>query len=320
MNRLTVTHCITVTLILCSVLFWIESSHAQQSTISTIQSKNKNIQLSLETPRNFGYTAGDIIQHRIDISIPSGTDLNTNYLPARGLLLDWLDVIDVEIIKQSNSQYNINIFYQVSKQVKETELLEIPMFQIAAIDGTETESITVPAWQFSYYSLIPSRISDAAIIAQSAQKPEALPIQPVVMRLFTSLGAALLCLAYILWRRGSLQFWSRKTTAFQHALKNLKQFPEQASTADQIEQAFRIVHTALNQTAGETVLESQLEYFYQTHPQLTTLRSDTDQFFKQSRQIFYETSSFDNQLTQDNNLLKSLKHLCSRYDRLLKQR
>jgi mxaA protein len=103
-------------------------------------------------------------------------------------------------------------------------------------------------------------------------------------------------------------------------LKNLKQLPEQASTSEQIEQAFRIVHRALNQTAGETVLESQLDYFYENHPQLAGLRSDTDLFFKQSRQIFYETSSLDNQQTQDNNLLKSLKHLCSRYDRLLKQR
>jgi hypothetical protein len=103
-------------------------------------------------------------------------------------------------------------------------------------------------------------------------------------------------------------------------LKNLKQLPERASTSDQIKQAFRLVHTALNQTAGETVLESQLEYFYQTHPQLATLRSDTEQFFKQSRQIFYETSSLDNPLTQDNDLLKSLKHLCLRYNRLLKQR
>jgi mxaA protein len=103
-------------------------------------------------------------------------------------------------------------------------------------------------------------------------------------------------------------------------LKNLKQLPEQASTSEQIEQAFRIVHRALNQTAGETVLESQLDYFYENHPQLAGLRSDTDLFFKQSRQIFYETSSLDNPLTQDNDLLKSLKHLCLRYNRLLKQR
>ncbi len=321
MNRSLPIHCIAVTLILCiALLFGVESSYAQQSRITTIQLSSKNIKLELETPRNFGYSAGDIIEHRIDIRIPSGTELNTNNLPASGSLLEWLDVVNAQTIKLSNNRYKITIQYQVYKQVKETELLEIPMFQLATTDETEIESVTIPAWQFSYHALIPSHINDNEIFAQPAQKPAALPIQPIVTQLFIYLGAALLCLAYILWRRGSLQLWSRRTTAFQQALRDLKQLPELTTNPDQIEQAFRLVHRALNQTAGQTVLESQLDCFYQNHPQLTAMRSDTDRFFKQSRQLFYESSAPVSQLTQDNNLLRTLKQLCSRYDRLLRQR
>ena len=315
------TRYIILTLIVFSALFIrVEVSHAQQTRTTTIQSISKRIQLTLETPRDFGYSAGDIIEHKLHINIPSATSLNTNNLPASGALLDWLDVTDVQVVKQSANQYTIIINYQVSKQVKETEWLEIPMFTLGATDQTEIDSINVPAWRFSYYSLIPTRINDAEIIIQPAQKPETLAIQPLIVRLITYLATALLSMAYILWRRGSLQFWSRKTTAFQQALQDLKQLPAQSTDRNQIEQALRIVHSAINQTAGETVLESQLDDFYQNHPQLASLRSDTAQFFKQSRRIFYESSTSVKQLTDDNNLLKTLRNLCSSYNRLLRQR
>jgi hypothetical protein len=180
------------------------------------------------------------------------------------------------------------------------------------------DRITVPSWRFSYHTIIPSHIRDVEIIAQSAQQPQALPVQPIMMRLLEYVIAMLICLAYILWRRGGLQFWSRKTTAFQQAVQALKKLPQKPNSK-QIEQAFREVHTAFNQTAGETVFESQLDYFYQNHPRLTSLRPDTDTFFKQSRQLFFEPDMAA-QLTQDHTLLKNLKQLCAGYDRLLKQR
>jgi hypothetical protein len=320
MKALLSRYIVLILILFSALLFRVEVSHAQQTSTTTIQSVSKRIQLTLETPRDFGYSAGDIIAHKLYISIPSGTSLSTNHLPATGALLDWLDVIDVQVISQSANQYQITINYQVSKQVKETEWLEIPMFILGTTDQSEIDSLTVPAWRFSYYSLIPTRINDAEIILRSAQKPEVLAIQPVALQLITYLAAALLCMAYILWRRGSLQFWSRKTTAFQQALKDLKQLPDQSTDPNQIEQALRTVHSALNQTAGETVLESQLDCFYQNYPQLASLRSDTNQFFKQSRRIFYESSTSTHQQVDDNNLLKNLRDLCSRYDRLLRQR
>jgi mxaA protein len=315
-NQLISIHKIIARLILFPVvLLSIQFSYAQQS-ITTIQSKSKRIELSLETPRNFGYTAGDVIQHRIHITIPSGTSLNTNNLPSNGVYLDWLDVLDVQVNELSGREYNISVDYQFSKKVKETEWLEIPAFQLGANDGSEVDRITVPTWRFSYNSIIPSHIRDTEIIAQPAQQPLALPVQPIMMQLLAYVIAMLLCLAYLLWRRGNLQFWSRKTTPFQKALQALKKLPQQSSS-EQIVLAFREVHTAFNQTAGETLFESQLDDFYQNYPRLASLRADTDIFFTQSRQIFYES---DTASTQDHTLLKNLKQLCLSYDRLLKQR
>lgn len=317
-NQLISTPKVIALLILFPVLLLnIEFSHAQQSII-TIQSNSNRIELSLETPRNFGYTAGDVIQHRIHITIPSGTTLNTNNLPSNGVYLDWLDVLNVHVNKQSSREHNIRVDYQLSKKVKETEWLEIPGFQLGANDGSEVDGITVPSWRFSYNTIIPSHIRDAEIIAQPAQQPQALPVQPIMMRLLAFVFAMLMCFAYLLWRRGNLQFWSRNITAFQKALQALKKLPSKPDL-EQIEQAFRIIHTAFNQTAGETVFESQLDNFYHSHSPLTALRSETEIFFTQSRQIFYEPDAAA-QLTQDTNLLKSLKQLCSDYDRLLKQR
>ncbi|HFD12013.1 MAG TPA: hypothetical protein ENJ32_06060, partial [Crenotrichaceae bacterium] len=202
---------ILLQMILVVLFTSMNTSHAEQVTTTVLQSKSKKIQIALHTPRYFGYTAGDTIQHMIDISMPSGSDINTHHIPAKGAISDWLDVIDVQLHKQSSTQSTLRIQYQVAKSVKTTELLEIPAFKISLGQQPEVDSITVPAWTFSYSTIVPSRMSDAEITPQPAQQPVLLTTQPMFGKMLIYLFATATCLGYLLWRRGYWRFQAKKT-------------------------------------------------------------------------------------------------------------
>ncbi len=303
------------------LLLTVSISYAGQRTETIIQSKSKRIQASLQTPRQFGYSAGDLIQHQIHITIPPGTELNTNQLPSPGPALEWLDVIDVQVKTLASNQFKLNIQYQISKSARMTEWLEIPEFLLSAGTESSLDTIVIPAWKFSYSSIIPTRLIDADITIRPPRQPIALEEQAIFFRMLSFLTGMLICLGYIVWRRGYLQLpWSRHSTPFQSALKGLKQLPEQSTSPKHIQHAFRLVHTALNQTAGEIVLESHLTDFYTKQPELAKLKEETESFFKQSRYLFYESNTTVEPKTLDKNLIKTLKQLCSRYDRFQRQR
>jgi|GEM_PF-2391474 len=300
--------------------FKFEDSVAEQLTTTVYQSNSKHIQVTRQTPRYFGYSAGDVIRHRFKITIPPGATLNTSRLPKTGTVSDWLEVIDAQLDQQSDRHYTLRVQYQVAKSVKTTELLKIPAFQISTGNAPEADSLTVPAWEFSYHTIIPTRISDSELIAQPAQAPEKLPVRAVVARMLLALLTAIICMGYLLWRAGKLRLWSSKTTPFQTSLQALKQLPANAASAEQIEQAYRLVHTAFNQIAGQTVLESKLDCFFEQHPELNVLKSEAETFFRRSRQLFYETNTILELQSRDSNTLKMLRQLCLRFDRRLKQR
>ncbi|MCH9698065.1 MAG: hypothetical protein K0U68_08185 [Gammaproteobacteria bacterium] len=310
--------CLRKTLIGLILTLALTMAHASEQTLVS-SSANQQLKLTLLTPRPFGYHAGDIIAHRIHIQHPFGADLDTTQIPGPGPLSDWLDIVRVNVQDLSSTEKQLLIAYQVAKSVKTSEWLEIPSFRINLQSGSNDDTASVPAWKFAYSTVIPTSTRDSEIVAQPPQPLESLSTQPTLRKLLIYAIGAALSVMYFLWRQGHLQLWTRQNRPFQNALKALKQLPAHPQTTSELEQTYRIVHQAFNDTARQTILESQLDYFFNTYPRFKPLQTDTRQFFQQSRTVFYESGSFMQNGSQQNPL-PGLNQLCKRFERLEKQR
>lgn len=247
-----------------------------------------NIQIELESPRNYGYSLGDKITQMAHIKTPLFYKLESGFLPAPGPVNEWLRLDSIESIQNKpGKDYSLAITYQVFKSVRATEELTIPPLPIRFMHRGTPEIETLPPWTFSYHPLIPKNKADRDIEPEPETPPRLIDATQHRRALTYLLGALSLVLFYIVWFYGKIPFLERYSGTFGKAcreLKKLKKLPQSNSVTLQALQCF---HHALNEMAGETLFAGQLPDFFQRHPKFLPLQERTEALFAISQQLFF---------------------------------
>jgi len=221
--------------------------------------------LSLHAPRSFGYVIGDRIEHRISMTIARSYELEKGFLPGPGSLNDWLELVRIDVQETASlteRHFDLLVTYQLFKGVEAPQTLTIPPLALRINDGDNSIEVSTPAWPFSYGPLVARTAQSGANRIRPPKTPARLSLRPHLWMLAAMTAGILLIALYCAWRYDLLPFLQRHPRPFTRACRTLKKLHERTDVQS-YRAALRIVHQALNETAGETLFLDRLDRFYE---------------------------------------------------------
>lgn len=266
-----------------------------------------------QAQRDFGYALGDIVERAFTVAVPEGYALETGFLPQAGALDEYLEVRHSDWSLQprdGESTYRIRIAYQVFKGVRSAEKTTIPALPLR-FQGPSPLEATIPESTFTLAPLIPPDLPDEQVIIRGAAPPISSPTRPHVQRLLAYLGTSLALVATLAWRRYGR---TRRNRPFARARREFKRLIRHGTTPETLRAQAKLLHQALNETAGHSLFAEQLGGFCADRPAFAELRGELADFFALSRRLFFaapETLAADDPATR----LEALCRRCAQAER-----
>lgn len=240
--------------------------------------------------RNHGYTIGDTIDMNVSITLQKGQTLDMGSIPLKGPVSSWLDLREVRVTQEVNardeSQINIKLTWQIFATVEHTQILKTPAIPLKTL-AKKPMHIIIPAQGFYMSSVLPQQLPD------SGHRPFIPPTKldtatPLLLAGLCFLSAVICGTAWM-WLGDKLPWWPRNSGPIALLERKLRAYPSENSQQFDLT-ALRLIHTALADSAGETLYPNMLERLYQKCPYLLSRESDITQFFQQSWMLIFESS------------------------------
>ncbi len=253
----------------------------------------------VDPTRDAGYVVGDILQRKITLTVKQPYELITESLPIVGYEHRYrgkksgieLVKINQSMDKNADSEtYTLDLSYQVFKtdRVAKPAALRAEVIKLRHTKTKEVVQYRLPDFAF--------RISPLSLIGQIKLDEEMYPFippltldsQPVTFNikvLSVILALALLGLLYIF---GAYAWLPRMGAPFAKAYRDVKKLSD---SPEDIKQAVTRVHQSLNQTAGGSLFNNNLDAFISQHEAFLPVKSEIEQFFGLSHEVFFEDAS-----------------------------
>jgi len=228
----------------------------------------------VEQPRPFGYVVGDVMTQRVLLEI-DGHELAPATLPKAERVNVWLERRPARIESPLDGHRWLALDYQVINAPQSLTTVSLPAFELqGASDGA---TLKIAAWPISVNALT----SDGSRELRPDRPAPAIATAPIRRQIATWSSAFLLALAawlgWLAWRN-----WrAAAAQPFAHALREMRHLDATAP------EAWRALHRAFDQTAGRVVQSATLPALFERVPQLQPLRPEIEQFFAQSRALFF---------------------------------
>jgi len=244
--------------------------------------------VSVAPLRDYGIVMGETLVSEIRVAAESGYELETAALPRPGSASsDFLELRETRWTQErqgGETVYHIRLVYQVFKGVRDAETLAVPALPLRFSRAGQTVETQAPAWNFTLVPIIPAKTADEDVVLRGDQ-----PATPVSgdghRRWLLACVAGLGVLG--VYAGGRLGLFRRHAPPFVRAARALKKLGRQTPTADTWRQGARLVHAALNETAGHTVFAGQLERLLATRPGYAAAQAELEQFFRLSDRLFF---------------------------------
>ncbi len=237
-----------------------------------------------DLPRAYGYTVGDVVQRRVQLQLPPGWSLDLDALPRSrrpGQALELRSArVDAGVLL---------LDYQVFLAPTEVRTLEMPPLLLRFTGaGDAVREVRVDAWPLTVAPLVPVEVSPREGLGAMQPDVPAAPIdtaprQRRLLVLAALLLAVGLALAHLRW---GLPWWGRRQQPFAQAWRRLRPWPEQAS-GEQAREAMKLLHDALNRSAGQVLFAGGLAGFVARQPRFAPLQPALADFFARSQAEFF---------------------------------
>ena len=249
--------------------------------------------LQVDEPRAFGQRVGDVVQRRVLLHLPAGRQLDQASLPQAGKRGRSIELRSVRLHAPAWWQlgeppHELLLDYQLFVSPLEPRTLELPAFKLRLTGGARPEELRVEAWPVTLSPLVPREVSPRHGLGDL--RPEAraplIDTAPAETRLLGLAALAALALAYLAQVYLLAPWWAARRRPFaraHHAIRALGHLPSPARR----QEALRLLHGALNQTAAEVLFAQGLDPFLARHPRYAPLRPELLAFFAQSRREFF---------------------------------
>jgi mxaA protein len=247
---------------------------------------------TLDEPRAFGYSVGDVVTRHASLRVPDGLTLDAASLPQTGQRGRALELRSVVLTRlDGGRRQELALEYQVFLAPREVRVLEMPALQLHFTGVPREQTLRIEAWPVSVAPLTPADAATRQGLGEARPDvtPPLIPTATLHTRLAVEAGIALLLLAYLAHVYVGLPWWARRHRPFgaaERALQALQAAPSADSEASR-RAAFERLHAALNRTAGEVLFEPGLARFIERHPRYAELRVEFAGFFARSRRAFF---------------------------------
>ena len=259
-----------------ALLLLAQAAHAQPITITPVP------------VRDFGYSIGDRVERRVDLWLAPPWSLTQGGLPAPGRQGPWFDL--VEITRTSEAAKNgthveLRLIYQLLNSPVQPTVLLLPRIGLKLEGGPQPVEREVPPVEvFASPLLPPSAAATTFDAMRDDRKPELIPVEHFRQRL-TLYG--LVAAAILAWMLVVQQLVSRRRAGpFVRACRELRSLARGPSGVARAETAMRVVHRALDETAGHTVFVDNVDTLFESAHR-APLRARTLAFLDRSRQRFF---------------------------------
>ncbi|WP_438998646.1 calcium incorporation protein MxaA [Variovorax beijingensis] len=240
---------------------------------------------TIEQPRSFGHVLGDVLTQRVLLE-HQGRPLEPGLLPAAARIDLWLERRPSRIETDAEGRRWLAIEYQLINAPRALTAISLPALTIATGSGP---AIALPAWPVSIGPLTPAEtFGQGDLQPLRPDRPvAALATHPIEQHLKLSLLALLaVLLAWLAWWA-----WRNMREAqqlpFAHAWRELKRIDDPASSPE----AWRVLHRALNRSAGRVVHGASLPQLLADAPYLRPLQPRLEDFYRESTRRFFFAES-----------------------------
>ena len=280
------------------------------------------VKLTVTDPeRDVGYVIGDKLTRTIRLEVQKPYQLLDTSLPIVGYEKRWKgQVIPIELreLRKETAEtgkstiYTLHLTYQVFTTNLVAKPAALPAEILKFTNKKEVFDFRVPSWSFRvsplavYGSVVIERdmsgLRGPLLLNDAAEQKR--------LKLWLGLlGFSLLGLLYIFGKYAWLPLMGRP---FARAYREIKRLPDNDSG---IQQAVSRLHQAINSTAGASVFSA--DGLIAAHPGFAGLRSDLEQFFTLSRQVYFDPAAASG-VTQPAQWLRKFCMACRHYERGLK--
>ena len=269
-------------------------------------------ELTVTTPRPYGYVIGDTFDHRVALVLRPGFELDGASLPEPGRATRWLSLNEVVLDGEparGTSRHTIRFRYQVVNAGPDIVGAGTPPLRLRIVGREDDLPVVIPAWGFTIGPIVtPEERSPGALPdLRPALPPSPVPVTARTARVAALglLAAGLLVLVARSWLRG--RFGARTRGYFERAYRRVERRMKGEQALEAYADTLVEMHAAFNATAGRAVFEHDLERFFSEHPRFEPLRSRIETLFAESGKLFY--GSGDESLSGDSSLAR-LRDLC----------
>ncbi|MDY0055511.1 MAG: hypothetical protein RBS46_04365 [Methyloversatilis sp.] len=242
----------------------------------------------IEWPRNFGYRIGDTLPVMLTLEVAPGWAPDRDGLPEAGqgdrqFELRRLSVVDAPERCAGCRLYTLE--WQLMKSVRAPQTLRLSPLTLRFRKDNAVAEIKVPAFDISTAPLLhwASKKDIVSSVHPGYRATEFDTRAPLLRALGWAAVAAGLLLTG-LWAGGRLG--GQRARPFARAWRNVRAL-RASKDADALQQAFRALHRACNDTAGGTVFASTLPEFIAAHPAFADQADALTAAFAASRACFY---------------------------------
>ncbi len=245
------------------------------------------IAVNPQPPRTFGYSIGDRVERVVEIELGAPWTLARASLPTPGRQNAWFDLAEAATLDTptpTGRHVTLRLTYQLLNSPTQPTVLRLPRVGLRFEGGpAPVERDVAPADIFAA-PLIPAAAANSTLDTPRAdRKPVPVPIDALRERMTLYAFAAAAVLLVMLVAR---QFALRKRAGpFVRACRELRRMAHAPAHGD-AGAAMRVVHRALDETAGHAVFLDNVETLFAI-TQRAPLRERTLAFLERSRQQFF---------------------------------
>jgi mxaA protein len=252
-------------------------------------------------PRTFGYVVGDKIRREMYLSLRTGFLLDEASLPEAGRIDRWLEVAAPEVETADiaeGKRYHLVLTYQLVNAPQSLETVTVPQQDLHILTAAgEPGAFTtlIPALRVTVAPLTSAVTAERLSVAslQEDRPPAPLAVEGRQTRLTWMMAALFVLSVYAAWRRGALALGTRARLPFATAVRELKRVQDSSGTSADRAIGLKIVHEAINRTAGRAIFAHNLDGFLAAHPAYAEVREEFHQVFAASGRVFFAGATDD---------------------------
>ncbi|CAN5315273.1 hypothetical protein BH24PSE2_BH24PSE2_00160 [soil metagenome] len=269
-------------------------------------------------PRTFGYVIGDAPSREVHLRLSAGYRLDEASLPEAGRLNRWLELAPPEIREHSigkGRRYRLIFTYRIVNAPRQLETITLPQLDLRFTDDTQPVTALVPALRITVAPITPGAgpAWSGLPSLQPDRAPAPIPVEARLRRFGWVVAGLLGLLGTAAARRWIMPLLVSGKLPFAAAARALQRSQRGNVTPADYAAGLRIVHRAVNETAGRAVFAPDLDEFFAAHPRYAHLRAEFVEVFTASQKVFFAGAGIPPDLSWS--ALLALCRRCSRIER-----